>query len=240
MRFTDAEYPADPYPGCRPDASFVHLDGVGHHLVAVPPPKAGYLTRHAPSGYAVARAMQDLDRWLGARDAPPLADRTCLLAYGSNGCPQKLTWLREHLGLAGPVVALRARCTGLSAVWAAGLRARDGQRPVTLAAVPDTVEDHVVLLVTPDQLQVFDRCEGAGERYTRVTLPTDTVTVDGGWAPKDIHAYVGARWDRMPLIVAGRMLAASDVAPDDPRLQKALRACTHGVAPFPAPERPPR
>lgn len=238
MRFTDADYPADPYPGCRPDASFVHVDGVGHRLVPVPRQRVGGLAPHAPSGYAVAQPGQDLDRWLVERDAPPLASRTSLLAYGSNACPEKLTWLREHLGLTGPVVALRARCTGLAAVWAAGVRARDRQRPVTLAAVPDAVEDHAVLLVTPDQLRVFDRCEGEGERYSRTVLPPGTVSVDGCWAAQEVHAYVGARWDRMPLVVAGRMLRAGEVSRDDPLLTRGVAASGHGLASSCGPERP--
>ena len=101
-----------------------------------------------------------------------MAARVPVLAFGSNRCPGKLTWLREHLGLAGPVVVLRARVEGLAAVWAAGLRARDGARPATLALVPGAVETHAVWMATPDQVAVLDRCEGRGERYDLVRLAT--------------------------------------------------------------------
>ncbi|MGH3949132.1 MAG: gamma-glutamylcyclotransferase [Pseudonocardiaceae bacterium] len=216
--FVDADYPADPYPGRRPDASFVHSDGVGHRLVPGPPPQTACSTPHARSGYVLASTVEDLDRWLAARDAAPLGDRTAVLAYGSNACPQKITWLRENLCLSGPVVVLRARCTGLTAVWASGVRARDGQRPVTLAAAPGIVEDHAVLLVTADQLAAIDRCEGAGDRYNRVLLDAAAVTIEGGWVPQQLHAYVGARADRLPLLVDGTVLRAAEVPHDDPRL----------------------
>ena len=62
-----------------------------------------------------------LDAWLRGRGAPPLAGRLPVLAYGSNRCPSKITWLRRALGLgADPVVVLRARTAGVAAVWAAG------------------------------------------------------------------------------------------------------------------------
>ncbi len=187
------------------------------------------MTVHAPSGFVLASTAGDLDRWLADHDAPPLADRTPVLAYGSNACPQKITWLRENLHLSGPVVVLRARCTGLSAVWAAGMRSRDGQRPVTLAAAPGIVEDHAVLLVTEDQLAVLDRGEGAGARYRRALLDPAAVTVEGGWTPRELHAYVGARADRMPLLVDGEPMRATEVRHDDLRLQRGVAAESHGL-----------
>jgi gamma-glutamylcyclotransferase (GGCT)/AIG2-like uncharacterized protein YtfP len=121
-----------------------------------------------------------LDAWLRGYDAAPLADRLPVLAYGSNRCPSKITWLRRALGLGpDPVVVLRARSTGVAAVWAAGLRARDGARPAVLAAVPGAVEDHAVWLATPAQIAVLDRCEGRDERFRLARLRTGSVVVDG-------------------------------------------------------------
>ncbi|MPY77178.1 MAG: gamma-glutamylcyclotransferase [Actinophytocola sp.] len=185
--FTDREYPADPYPGRRPATSFVHVDGVGYPLTPV-------------------WTAAELDAWLAERDAPPLAGRTPVLAYGSNACPSKLTWLRDNLGLTGPVVALRARCVGYATVWAAGLRARDGQRPWTLVPMPDVVERHFVLLTTEDQLRALDVCEGADPgtddpRYRRERLPDDVVTVDGPARTAPVQAYFGCHPDRLPALV---------------------------------------
>ena len=119
----DDEYPADPYPGVAPGFSFVHLDAATHRLEPAPAATAGWTV-----------GGQDLDGWLAACGAAPMTARVPVLAFGSNRCPSKLTWLRENLGLRGPVVVLRARVDGLAAVWAAGLRTRDGVRPATLAA----------------------------------------------------------------------------------------------------------
>jgi gamma-glutamylcyclotransferase (GGCT)/AIG2-like uncharacterized protein YtfP len=159
--WSDVDHPADPYPGAVPPVSYVHVAGVARGV----------------EGCAVDGVP--LDAWLRSYDAAPLADRLPVLAYGSNRCPSKITWLRRELGLgADPVVVLRARTTGVAAVWAAGLRARDGARPAVLAAAPGVVEDHAVWLATPDQIAVLDRCEGRDERFRLARLRTGSVLVD--------------------------------------------------------------
>src|SRR3712207_190953 len=117
MDFADEDYPAAPYPGRRPPGSFVHDDATGWHLTRVP---------RTLSGWRVGEA--DLDDWLADRGAAPVADRVPVLCYGSNVCPTKLTWLHTAPGLRGPTVHLHARCDGLAAVWASGLRVVDPQR----------------------------------------------------------------------------------------------------------------
>lgn len=222
MRFADANYPCEPYPGRRPAASFVHLDGVGHQVVAAKAP--------SPSGFVLARDGLDLDHWLAEHDAAPVAARIAVLAYGSNACPSKVTWLREELGLPGPAVVLTARCTGFAAVWAAGFRARDGVRPVTLTAMPGVVEEHAVWLATPEQVEVLDCCEGADlavRRYRREALPAAAVTVAGELALPSVEAYFGARTDRQPMLIDGRLARAALTAappPDrEPRIARSLR-----------------
>ena len=158
----DVDHPAEPYPGAVPPVSYVHADGIARGI-------AGGAVDGLP-----------LDAWLRAQGAAPLAGRLPVLAYGSNRSPSKITWLRRELGLgADPVVVLRARTTGVAAVWAAGLRARDGARPAVLAAAPGVVEDHAVWLATPEQIAVLDRCEGRDERFRLARLRTGTVVVDG-------------------------------------------------------------
>jgi hypothetical protein len=218
--FTDEDYPADPYPGARPHGSFAHIDGVG---IALRP------TPGTPSGWRLATDGTDLDTWLVARGAPPTGRRVPVLAYGSNACPAKVSWLRANLGLTGPAVVLRACCVGLSAVWAAGLRARDDQRPVTLAAAPGVAENHAVWLATADQLRALDMCEGAGVRYHRTVVRTGTVIVQGGWVPRQLLAYVGATPERMPLLVGGAMVRACDVPHRRARTLLGTPADAHGV-----------
>ena len=179
--FLDAAYPANPYPGARPDFSFVHQDG--------------RLTR---------------------LDPVDLAEGIPVLAYGSNACPSKITWLRDELGLLGPVTVLRVHCTGLAAVWASALRARDGQRPATLAAMPGRQETHAVWLATPEQVRVLDACEGRGERYRLARVHTGEIRTEDGLLLPDVLAYVGADEIRLPLLVDGAPVPCADVAQADP------------------------
>ncbi|MGW5054836.1 gamma-glutamylcyclotransferase [Actinokineospora sp. NPDC004072] len=202
--FTDADYPAVPYPGARPPVSFAHLDGRGFPLA--PDPAAG-------SGWRVG--PDDLDAWLARRSAPPLAERVPLLSYGSNACPSKLTWLRAAHGLGGPVVVLRARTSGVSAVWAAGLRVVDDQRPAVLAAAPGVVEDHALVMAAADQVAAFDKCEGRGDRYHLAAVRTGAVSTEDGATWDRVLAYVGAREIRRPLLVRGSPVPCSAVPQGD-------------------------
>jgi hypothetical protein len=204
--FTDAQFPARPYPGARPDCSFVHVGG------------RGWLLRFAQGWWVGARSpdalpldARPLDHWLADRGAAPVAGRHPLLSYGSNVCPAKITWLRTELGLPGPVVVLRARTEGLAAVWAAGRRVVDEQRPATLAAAAGAVEQHGVWLATDEQLAVLDACEGRGERYHLARVHTGRVTLDDGSTLPAPLAYVGACAARRPLLVDGTVVRCADV-----------------------------
>jgi gamma-glutamylcyclotransferase (GGCT)/AIG2-like uncharacterized protein YtfP len=205
MTFADTDFPALPYPGARPPCSFAHVDATGYPLVPDPA---------ALSGWRLG--AEDLDGWLADRGAAPLAGRVPLLCYGSNACPTKLTWLRTTLGLTGPAVLLRARTTGLAAVWAAGLRLVDDQRPATLAALPGE-ETHAVWLATPDQFAVLDRCEGRGNRYRLAHVTTGEVRLEDGTLAEHPLAYVAnyhpadARTNRFPLLVGGHPVRCADV-----------------------------
>ncbi len=200
MPFTDAEFPADPYPGTRPAHSFVHDDGLGWPLLA----DSGSPWRWTVEG-------TDVDEWLAVRGAAPLAARVPVLGYGSNANPSKLTWLRRVHGLTGPAAVLRVRCTGLTAVWATHLRVRDSQRPATLMADPGRVEWHSVLLATPDQVRSLDLCEGRGERYRLVRLGTGTVTAEDGTDLDPVLAYTAAGELRAPLLVHGKPVRCAEL-----------------------------
>jgi gamma-glutamylcyclotransferase (GGCT)/AIG2-like uncharacterized protein YtfP len=202
--YPDADFPADPYPGAVPLFSFVHLDERSRPLTFDGCWRVG------------GAGGVELDRWLAGRGAPPLAGRVPLLSYGSNRNPGKITWLRRALGLGGPVVVLRARTEGLAAVWASGVRARDGQRTSVLAGVPGAVERHAVWLATPEQVAVLDRCEGRGDRYRLARLGTGAVYLDGhpdgGLRVEAPWCYLGLSAIRRPLLVGGRPVRCADVA----------------------------
>ena len=152
-----------------------------------------------------------LDDWLASRGAAPLAERVPVLAYGSNACPSKISWLRTTHRLDGPVIVLRAECAGLAAVWAAGLRVRDGQRPATLAACPGVVETPAVWLATARQVAALDRCEGRGQRYQLTSLTTGRVRTEDGSTIDGVLAYTGHARERAPLLVDGRPVRCHDV-----------------------------
>jgi gamma-glutamylcyclotransferase (GGCT)/AIG2-like uncharacterized protein YtfP len=193
----DADYPAAPYPGTRPPHSYVHIDGLSWQL--------------EPS-WRVTATGEDLDAWLHARNAPPLAERVPVLTYGSNANPSKITWLRENLGLRGPVPVLKAKCTDLAAVWAAGLRVVDTQRPVTLAAMPGTTETHAVWMADPQQVRVLDVCEGRGDRYHLTRLHTGRVELEDGTVWDGLLAYTAAAEIRWPLLVAGNPVRCKNLS----------------------------
>jgi gamma-glutamylcyclotransferase (GGCT)/AIG2-like uncharacterized protein YtfP len=153
-----------------------------------------------------------LDDWLAGHAAAPVRDRIPLLTYGSNRCPSKITWLRAAHGLgADPVVVLKARTTDVAAVWASGLRRRDGQRPSVLAAAPGTVEEHAVWLATPTQIAALDRCEGRGDRYRLARLDTGEVRTEDGAVIVRPWCYLGRSEIRRPLLVDGHHVRCTDV-----------------------------
>jgi gamma-glutamylcyclotransferase (GGCT)/AIG2-like uncharacterized protein YtfP len=194
----DHDYHADPYPGAAPACSFVHLDEVSHPLRPDFTAAAGWrVADHEPDHDGT-----DLDDWLADHGAAPMAARVPLLTYGSNKCPSKITWLRRQLGLPGPVVAVRARTRDVAAVWAAGLRQRDGQRPAVLAAAPGATEEHLLWFATPEQVEVLDRCEGRDDRY-RLARPPITVRTEDGSLIGRPWCYLALGPVRQPLLVDG-------------------------------------
>ncbi|ASU78800.1 hypothetical protein CDG81_11505 [Actinopolyspora erythraea] len=204
--FAEAEYPEHPYPGARPDCSFVHLDGVGYPLLPDPTTTSGWRVRTG-SGTEPC-----LDAWLVEHGAAPLRRRRPVLAYGSNACPEKVGWLRENLDLTGPAVVLRAECSGLSAVWSSGLRPRDGQRPAVLAATSGVTEQHTLWYATAEQRRVLDRCEGRGKRYRLVRLHDSTaIELENGQTPDRVLAYTAAVREMAPLLVNGSVVRCAEL-----------------------------
>ena len=195
----DADFPADPYPGAVPPFSFVHLDERSHPLT--------FDDRWRVGGTGGV----ELDLWLAGLGAAPMSARVPVLSYGSNRNPGKITWLRRSLGLTGPVVVLRARTEGLAAVWASGLRARDGQRTSVLGAAPGATELHALWYATPDQVAVLDRCEGRGDRYRLARLGTGAVFTGDGMRVDVPWCYLGLSAIRRPLLVDGRPVRCADL-----------------------------
>ncbi|WP_375491118.1 gamma-glutamylcyclotransferase [uncultured Jatrophihabitans sp.] len=204
-----------PYPGARPEYSFIEWDG---HCLRVEASDDGWVVGDVP-----------LDDWLMANAAAPTARRRPVLAYGSNACPAKISWLRAEHGLTGPVVVLRARCTGLAAVWAAGRRVVDDQRPATLCALTDVVEEHAVWLAADDQFAALDACEGRGVRYRLARVHTGRVELADGSGLDAPLAYVGLAAQRMPLLVDGRPVRCADTTQAHAMSLTGTSAATDGL-----------
>ncbi len=209
--FRTSDFPPDPYPGARPGVSFVELDGTAWVLLPD--------SRNATWDVATSPTV-GLDSWLEVHGATATDERLPLLAYGSNASPGKLDWLRHERGLTGPAVILEADIVGVTAVWSAGVRARDGQRPAVLAAEPGHTERHAVWLVTPEQLAVLDNAEGRGERYRLVWVHAPTAFANGqqyDWVlayvarSEAIGRDVPVHLNRSPLLVDGSLIRVSDV-----------------------------
>ena len=167
-------------------------------------------------------------RYLDERDVMP-AGRLPVLAYGSNACPSKITWMREAHGLSGPVIVVRVAVRGIAAVWAAGLRIVDDQRPATLAADPGAHEIHAVWFATPDQIEALDRCEGRGERYDLAELHTGEISLMDGRQLIGVLAYVGRSRARMPLLVDGAPVRCADVDQQRARHLRGVPAAGDGL-----------
>ncbi|WP_181780159.1 gamma-glutamylcyclotransferase family protein [Pseudonocardia pini] len=205
--FPDADFPAAPYPGAVPEHSFVHVPGGGHAVTGDP---------------------AELLAQLGAT---PMAGRVPILTYGSNRNPAKIGWLRSELGLTGAVVVLRCTTREVAAVWAAGLRVVDDQRPAVLAAAPGVVEEHSVWFATPEQVAVLDRCEGRSVgRYRLARLPGVEVRLSADVLLDSPFAYLGAAAVRRPLLVDGAPVRCSEVPQDAARGLSGVPADSDGLA----------
>ncbi|MBB3663518.1 MULTISPECIES: gamma-glutamylcyclotransferase [Prauserella salsuginis group] len=157
------------------------------------------------------------------------AERIPVLAYGSNVCPSKITWLRETLGLSGPVVVASAECHDLAAVWAAGLRPRDDQRPATLTSAPGVTEWHAVWFATPGQIEALDVCEARGKAYDLARLHSGRITLEDGSTLDEVYAYVGLGEGGMPLLVDGAPVRTADLAQHGAARLTGETADTHGL-----------
>jgi gamma-glutamylcyclotransferase (GGCT)/AIG2-like uncharacterized protein YtfP len=184
-----ADFAAHPYPGARPDYSFVQINGRVH---AVEPDEA------APSGWRMRADGSDLDAWLTGCGEVAMTGRIPVLAYGSNACPSKLVDLASRrTPFSGAAVVLRCETRGLAAAWCAGTRA-DRAVPATLVASEGT-ENHAVMFCTEQQMPALDLCEGRPRVYALVRLGHGQVVLEDGSHVRRCLAYVGAGHNRVAL-----------------------------------------
>lgn len=131
-----------------------------------------------------------------------------VLAYGSNGNPEKLA---ENLGTA---IAIRCAVRNHAAVWCDAWRI-EGSVVATIAADPGNVEEHHVLALTDDELARVDRWEGHPNVYARQTMPDGSVLLESGVVPHEVLVYVGTERRRPPLFVDGEVWRTSEHSYDE-------------------------
>ena len=175
-------FPALPYPGERPDGSYIVQDG---HVRGLDP--AG-------------------DGWVDRVKAEPVSldGRSFVLAYGSNANPEKLS---EKLD--GNVLALRCQVHDYAAMWSSRRR-QEGSVVATIVADPGHVEIQHVLAVTEDQLAEMNRWEGHPKYYERQVFPDGFVLLESGAMASDVLVYIGTAGERPPLLVDGAYWRTSE------------------------------
>ncbi|WP_043677719.1 hypothetical protein [Streptomyces xylophagus] len=107
------------------------------------------------------------DRLLPLDDHPPYANRTPVLAIGSNACPGQLRHKMAEFGIDSPVPMLKVRVTGVDVGVSAHV-SRVGYVSASPVKGPGVVRELFVTWFDARQLAVVDASEGA---YDRVWLP---------------------------------------------------------------------
>ena len=183
------------YPGLRPTGSWLlHPDG---ELRGLDPDGEGWRDRDS---------AEPID----------LRGRKFVLAYGSNAATAKLLTREAEKGFFSgePVIALRAAVFGWAAVWC-DARRREGSVVATLAPLPDRVEVHPVLALTPDQVSAMDSWERHPTVYRRTVLEAQVLWESGRRAEEHIEVYLGTRKKRPALELDGSVVLLADVGYDE-------------------------
>lgn len=131
-----------------------------------------------------------------------------VLAYGSNGNPEKMA---RNLGTA---IAIRCAVRGHAAVWC-NARRQEGSVVATIAPHPGTIEVHHVLALTDDELILVDRWEGHPNVYERQKMPAGSVLLESGAIPHDVLVYVGTEQKRPQLRVNGEFWRTAEHSQDE-------------------------
>ncbi|MFI8169686.1 hypothetical protein ACIGAN_25465 [Streptomyces sp. NPDC085931] len=146
-----------------------------------------------PGAWPADSGILDGDRFL-----PPerlvYADRTPVLAIGSNGSPGQLRHKMREFGISTPLPMVKARVTGVDAGVSAHV-SRMGYVSASPVGAPDTVRALFVLWPDAEQLAVIDASEGVpvpGGNFDRAWLPAPAVRVDlaDGTRLPGVYAYV--------------------------------------------------
>ncbi|QLJ01858.1 hypothetical protein HZZ00_13025 [Streptomyces sp. NEAU-sy36] len=150
-----------------------------------------------PGAWPAASGVLHGDRWLPP-DRLVYADRSPLLAVGSNACPGQLRHKLAEFGLGSSTVPMvRATVTGVRVGVSAHV-SRMGYVSASPVESPGEAVGLFVLWLDRRQLDVIDAGEGAplpAGNFRRAWLPAPDVRVElaDGVALPGVHAYVNRR-----------------------------------------------
>jgi hypothetical protein len=180
----------------------------GTQATAVPPPRSSaHLTLEAlglaeaprdhpllyPGGWPRTSGLLDGDR-LRPLDVLVHADRTPVLAVGSNASPAQLRHKMREFGITSAIPMVRARVTGVDVGVSAHV-SRMGYVSASPFHAPGTVRELFVIWLDAEQLAVIDASEGVPlphGNYGRAWLPAPGVRVEPapGVTLRGVYAYV--------------------------------------------------
>jgi hypothetical protein len=126
------------------------------------------------------------DRLLPLDDHPPYANRTPVLAIGSNACPGQLRHKMAEFGITSPVPMLKVRVSGVDIGVSAHV-SRVGYVSASPVHAPGVVRELFVTWFDARQLAVVDASEGA---YDRTWLPESECHIELGSGELLRGAYV--------------------------------------------------
>lgn len=178
------------YPGERPDFSYLLHEKKVHELRVFGRVWDSQLT-WKDGTCVLHEVLEELGH-------PHLENWYCLLAYGSNGCPQQLV----HKGF-DTVVVIKSRMFGIQPVYA-GYMSDSGYIPGTLAREKEAEVETWVTLLKQGDLGRMDRSEGRPKAYQLVEVNEGKLFLENGKEVRPVYAYVTT--DAMGLFLHGGKL----------------------------------
>jgi len=152
------------------------------------PERTAKLERARGYPYAIPEASYT---WRGgaiaAFDAGARADRTPVLAIGSNQSPRQLT---RKFGDCGEIPVQRAQLAGFDIYYSAHITAY-GSVPAMLQRAPDTTVTLSVTWLDDRQLGIMHESELRAAKYRYAVIEDIDLALDCGSRLSGIHLYVG-------------------------------------------------
>jgi hypothetical protein len=134
----------------------------------------------------------DFDVELSSVDAPPMADRRAVLAYGSNACPAQLR--RKYVDAdCSPIIPMTRAWASNLAIGYSDHASRYGAIPATLMASEGVCTEVFIAWLDPEQFDHLDGSEARNYERRALDLRAHDLYVADGPRPHVVDAYVSLR-----------------------------------------------